>query len=507
MTTYGLTSTGLVVETTEIIRAAIVLSLQGVFGVSVPVGDTDLLGHLTGIFAEREGALWDLMQQVYNATDPDGATGARLDAVAALTGTLRGGASSSSVTATLCGVPGTIVPAGTQAQTLSTATVFVLQSTVTIALLQAWHFSTNYVLGQRITNNSLCYQCTVPGMSAGSGGPTGTGTSIVDGGVTWEYVGAGTGAVDGLWLSQNTGPINAVSLDLAQITTPVFGWDSILNLGNAVLGALIQTDEDLRLTRQEEIASAGTGTPPALEAGLLEVTGVTSSTVFYNDTDSTDANGLPPHSVMALVIGGADQDIWNFLFANVAAGIVTYGTDSGTVVDSQGVSHTINFQRPTQIPIYIRIGVVYDATAYPTDGDTEVATDIADWGNGQKVGKDSVRAGLSAQAFQVPGVDDVPVEQLLLYTDVLGTPVAWAATASYVATVGSRSVVTNDGGRAYICITGGTSGSTGPTGTGQAITDGTVTWWYLGNTIAISTVQIATYTNTNITVTSSAGTP
>jgi len=53
----------------------------------------------------------------------------------------------------------------------------------------AWVASTAYVVDQVRANGGNVYVVRVAGTAAGSGGPTGTGTGIVDGGVTWDYVG------------------------------------------------------------------------------------------------------------------------------------------------------------------------------------------------------------------------------------------------------------------------------------------------------------------------------
>jgi len=61
----------------------------------------------------------------------------------------------------------------------------------------------------------------------------------------------------------------------------------------------------------------------------------------------------------------------------------------------------------------------------------------------------------------------------------LPQPDAWAATTAYTTT--DPDFVSNDGGKLYECTGNGTSaGSGGPTGTGGAISDGTVTWAYKG---------------------------
>jgi hypothetical protein len=51
----------------------------------------------------------------------------------------------------------------------------------------AWAGSTSYAVGVYRTNGVNIYKCMIAGTSAGSGGPTGTGTGIVDGSVTWDW--------------------------------------------------------------------------------------------------------------------------------------------------------------------------------------------------------------------------------------------------------------------------------------------------------------------------------
>lgn len=51
-----------------------------------------------------------------------------------------------------------------------------------------WQASTAYAVGDYVTNDSgKLYICTGAGTSAGSGGPTGTGTGITDNTATWNY--------------------------------------------------------------------------------------------------------------------------------------------------------------------------------------------------------------------------------------------------------------------------------------------------------------------------------
>lgn len=50
-----------------------------------------------------------------------------------------------------------------------------------------WEATTAYEVGDYVVNGSYTYVCDTAGTSAGSGGPTGTGTNITDGTARWDY--------------------------------------------------------------------------------------------------------------------------------------------------------------------------------------------------------------------------------------------------------------------------------------------------------------------------------
>lgn len=51
-----------------------------------------------------------------------------------------------------------------------------------------WQSTTAYTVGNLVYNGANVYVCVTAGTSAGSGGPTGTGTAITDGTAEWDYV-------------------------------------------------------------------------------------------------------------------------------------------------------------------------------------------------------------------------------------------------------------------------------------------------------------------------------
>jgi len=449
---YGLTTDGFVTKTIEVIREEINDSLRSLFGTSIDLSDGSALGQFVGIFAEREALVWELAEQCVSSQDPDAASGTFLDALCALTGTTREPATHSTLAVAdggllLMGTVATLIPSGSRCEVGSTGAEFETTADATLIACTAWAGSTAYTLNQVRTNASRIYIVITAGTSAGAGGPTTTASDITDGTVHWKYLSEGAGVIAAPARAVETGPIVALAGDLTTITTPISGWLGAYNIFDADLGTDVETDEDLRLRREEELAAAGTATVDGITSALLDVDDVTAVRLFVNNTDTTDADGVPPHAIEALVQGGTNQDIFDALLANVAAGIATHGTTSGTAIDSTGVSHAMEFSRPTEIPIYIDIFVTKDASTYPSDGDTQIKEMIVAWGDAQSAGKDVVASAISAQAFRVTGVLDVTLVEI-------GT--ASNPTTSTTIAITLRQLATYDTGRITVTAVNGT---------------------------------------------------
>lgn len=500
--TYGLSNTGLAIKSLSVIRADLESAVRSALGISLVLGDTTVLGIILGIMAERYSELWALVQAVYASQDPDSATGMSLDQICKLTGTLRPGATSSQVTETFTGVNLTVVPQGTIVQTRSTSQPFATTEDATLFALAAWATSTPYAPPGRVAAGGNSWQCTVTGVSASSGsGPSGTGPTFTDGTVTWQFVGQGVAAADVPVLALNSGRVVAVAGDLGpSLQTPVPGVASATNLLDAAVGAPAYADAQLRSLREEELAGDGTGTAQAIQAKLDALVGVAgtdvvSAKVYNNPTDYTDAKGIPPHCLMALVQyvdpppasdPAADEVVSELLYAQVVAGINTVGSSSATFTDSQGTPHTVYWQVAQPVAASARVTLEYDPAAYPSDGDAEVQAAIASLTLG--IGQSLFPSRLVPAIYTVPGV--LNVYPVLVWgsgpaVDLIGTPTAWAQATAYSATAGARSVVTTSSGRTYICVQSGSSAvsGAGPSGTGTSIADGTVLWCFLQNPV------------------------
>jgi len=70
-----------------------------------------------------------------------------------------------------------------------------------------------------------------------------------------------------------------------------------------------------------------------------------------NDTNATDANGIPAHSIAMVVDGGNNTRIAKAIFDKKAPGIGTYGSTTKNVTDGQGNTHAIHFTKAEGVMI------------------------------------------------------------------------------------------------------------------------------------------------------------
>jgi uncharacterized phage protein gp47/JayE len=442
---YGLTIDGFVKKRLQDIRPDLRTELESTFG-PINDGDGSVFDKVLGPISEAIAATWDLAEAVYFGLYPASAEGVQLDNVAQLVGLARIAAGNSRSILAATGTQGTVVPISTDFSVDDTGEVFESDAAVTIDIANA----INAVIDVDGVADNEDYTVTIGGTdhTIDSGGSAtaisiaaalvskiNTDSTIMDAeapstpdgtfrvrsidlesgySVAVSATGAGSLAITSraspiAVTATNTGPILGLAGTITVIDTPVAGLTSVTNYEDAIVGRDVETDEELRLRIQS--ARLGFATDEAIRSRLLdEVAGVSSVTIISNRGDTTLPSGQPPHSYQAIVQGGVDQEIADKLWEVQPAGIASFGSETETVVDSQGNNQTIKFSRPVNEYAWVKIVyTLHPEDTFPTDGAQALKNAITDLGADFNVGQDLLVQQLVAACWTVPGLQSVTV--------------------------------------------------------------------------------------------------
>ncbi|WP_372403062.1 baseplate J/gp47 family protein [Klebsiella pneumoniae] len=262
-------------------------------------------------------------------------------------------------------------------------------------------FSPATALGDALTSNvkingitrRAATNSTVDLLLTGTVGTTITNGSVRDtNSVVWNLpatvVIGSDGTVVATATCANSGAVAAVAGSVNGINTPTRGWASATNPLAATVGVAAETDAELRVRQSQSVALASLTPFDAVDGAIANVEGVTRHKLFENDTETTDANGLPAHSISAIVEGGDATSIANTIRSVKGQGVSTYGTTAVIVTDKYGNPYTIRFSRPIDVPVYVSI-TLKALTGYSSEVGDEIKAAVASYINSLAIG-DSV---------------------------------------------------------------------------------------------------------------------
>ena len=408
---YGVTDEGFVIKPEDAIQSAIETRFRAAYGDTLDLSPQSDFGQCVGVGTILMSEVWQILQDVYDSGDVNNATGLRAETLARITGTFRDVATFTQVSAYCCGTPTTSLSTDTKMSLADSHEVFQSDETsvVLIAAATAHATLTAYTAGDIRTLSSKILYCTVGGTSDSvAPTPGAVGTSVTDDSVTWLVIGEGTGYVLVDFIATSPGAIPAYAGQATRIETATSGWLSVYNMSDhTYLGTDVSTDAELFVKREQELAGSGSGTVAAVRAALLLVDGVTGAYIIENDTETTDGYGTPPKSIHAIVSGGDTADIAETIFLAKGGGTGTYGSSSDTYTDDKGEAHIVYFSRPSVIDVYIIVNITVDSD-FPSDGDDQIKTLLADWGDANLDSGDSVIASVvDRQIWSISGIVDV----------------------------------------------------------------------------------------------------
>lgn len=333
---------GLHIPTYTDIRDYFIAGYKNIFGSDIYLGEDSQDYEMISLYAKAMDDFAALAVDDYNSRNPNYATATTLDLLLPINGIKRNSATYSTATLALTGMPGASLSAGMLARD------------------QAGY---SWQIRAGITFNS-----------------------------------AGEATADAI--CTQAGAILAPAGSISIIETPTLQWYTVTNPADAVPGRNVETDAAVRVRRAKSVALSAASTLDGIVSALVNLDGVEHVAVRENYTNVTDENGLPPHSVCALVQGGDEDEIAATVFRKKAPGIATYGNETVTYVDAYGLENTVHFSRPVQTAVTINVRL---RELYGWDGDSminSIKDHLIAYVDGIGIGDDLVVSALWGEAFR-----------------------------------------------------------------------------------------------------------
>ena len=365
MTTYPLPTLAAVVSATGItapaysdILASLKASYNGIFGTDAYLEADSQDGQLLAVFAQ---AIYDSNQTaiaVYNQFSPSTAQGAGLSSAVKINGLARLVASNSTVDVACVGTAGTVLT----------------NALVTDPNGYKWALPTATIpVGGSITVTSTC--------------------------TTIGAINAGAGAVT--------------------ISTPTRGWQTATFASAASPGNPVEADATLRQRQSVSTALPAQSIIGGVVGAIANTTGVTKYKLYENDTGTADSNGVPAHSMCAVVQGGDAVAIATAIAQKKTPGTGTYGSTTEVIVDPVGVPVTINFYRPSLATIDIAI-TIKALTGYTSATGTAIIAALVAYINSLGIAANNgllSRSALYAAAYSVANSNTFNITTLNISID------------------------------------------------------------------------------------------
>ncbi len=350
-------ATGIHLRPYSDILADLQADYRAIFGADVYLEPDSQEGQLLAIQALALYDVGQLAVSVYNSFSPQTGQGAGLSRTVKINGLARRAASRSSVQLLLAGAPGTVIASGVASDVAGNK--WLLPASVTIPA---------------------------------SGQITVTASAEI------------------------LGDVRAAAGEIAQIATPTRGWVSVTNPAAAEPGAPVESDATLRARQRVSTALPSKTVLEGVAGAVADLSGVTRSKAYENDTHLADANGLPPHATCMVVEGGDELAIAQAIAAKKTPGGPTFGGVAVTVADRYGMPNTIRFARTRPVPA-VAVVRIRPLAGYVSPTGDAIKANLASHMDAHKIGEEVLLSKLYTPvnaAEPTAGVKTFDVVELLL---------------------------------------------------------------------------------------------
>ena len=171
----------------------------------------------------------------------------------------------------------------------------------------------------------------------------------------------------------NFGAIEASANTINDVVTVFPEITSVNNALPAEVGRDEESDVLLRKRRNNLLSVNSNSTIAGVYSKLFLLDTVTDAVIYENATDTYDAlKDLNAHTLWCIIDGGSIDEITKIIATDKTIGTDLKGTISNNYVEiflkadgtTRALTHIVKFDRPTEIPLYIKLTV---AKRLPTD--------------------------------------------------------------------------------------------------------------------------------------------
>lgn len=212
------------------------------------------------------------------------------------------------------------------------------------------------------------------------------------------------------------GAVTAPAGTIDAIATPTMGWQEVDNPVAAFAGAPLETDAALRQRQAFAVALPSLSVLAGTVGAVMSVKGVTEVAAYENDTDKTDGNGLPPHSIALVILGGDPNDIAKAIYSKKTAGAYTHGTTVVPIKDEEiGFQSIVRYFIPARKPVGVTVKIK-PLINYTIEIGNQIREQVAAYINALKIGADVLtnRLYLPAQLYGKQGSETFDVLEITL---------------------------------------------------------------------------------------------
>ncbi len=216
---------------------------------------------------------------------------------------------------------------------------------------------------------------------------------------------------------ETLGAISLPNGSALTIATPTLGWQTVTTAADATPGAPVESDAALRYRQSISTSNPSLTVLDGIMGVVAAVPGVLRYVPYENDTNATDANGIPAGNIAIVVQGGDPVAIANAIAGKASPGMRTYGTTTETVIDTYGNHKTINFFFATNVAITCVVSLT-PLKGYSSTVGQAVQQAISDYVNAVALGGGNSQSvewdGAIAAAKSVVGSNTFKIASLTL---------------------------------------------------------------------------------------------